>query len=295
MPAKKISELTSGTAVSTSVVPASNAAGTETTKLTLAAILALETRWSLFLPPAPTNVTATAGNAQVSLSWSAPSVLSVTPITDYIVQFSTNSGSTWTTFSDGTSTATSVTVTGLTNGTAYVFRAAAANAVGTGSYSSATSSVIPGDVFRAIPTMTSNTAPSGVVSGASNGDDNNLWKFFDGNEGTFAYLMRYGYNSPLRSLQYAFPDGQKSRIGGYAFTPQDGFTSRGPLQWKFYGSDDLSSWTLVETRASVTWANTNARTFTLASPVNYRAYKWEFGYDDAENDPIAFQTVQLVE
>jgi hypothetical protein len=98
---------------------------------------------ALFVPPAPTSLTATAGNAQVSLSWTAPTVLSVTPITDYVVQFSSNSGSTWTTFTDGTSTATSATVTGLTNGTAYVFRVAAVNGVGTGAYSSATSSVTP--------------------------------------------------------------------------------------------------------------------------------------------------------
>ena len=98
---------------------------------------------AFFLPPAPTSLTASAANAQVSLSWTAPTVLAQTPITDYVVQYSSNSGSTWTTFSDGTSTATSATVTGLTNGTAYVFRVAAVNGVGTGTYSSATSSVTP--------------------------------------------------------------------------------------------------------------------------------------------------------
>lgn len=61
-----------------------------------------DSRWDLFLPPAPTGLTATAGNAQATVSWSAPSVLSQTPITDYIVQYSTNSGSTWTTFVETT-------------------------------------------------------------------------------------------------------------------------------------------------------------------------------------------------
>lgn len=99
---------------------------------------------SLFIPAAPTSVTATGGNAQATVSWTAPAALSVLPITDYTVQYSSNSGSTWTTFARAASTATSgVAVTGLTNGTAYVFRVAALNGVGTGAYSAASSSVTP--------------------------------------------------------------------------------------------------------------------------------------------------------
>jgi hypothetical protein len=99
---------------------------------------------ALFVPPAPTSLTVSPGNAQVTLSWSAPSVIAQAPITDYVVQFSSDSGSAWTTFADATSTATSATVTGLTNGTAYVFRVAAVNAVGTGAYAAASSAATPG-------------------------------------------------------------------------------------------------------------------------------------------------------
>jgi len=102
-----------------------------------------DSRWDLFLPPAPTSVTATFGNAQATVSWTAPTVLAQTPITDYTVQYSSNSGSSWTTFSRSASTATSATVTGLTNGTAYVFRVSAANGVGSGAYSTASGAVTP--------------------------------------------------------------------------------------------------------------------------------------------------------
>jgi len=93
---------------------------------------------------APTGVTAAAGNEQATVSWTAPVDNGGYAITDYAVQFSSNGGSTWTTFADGTSTTTTATVTGLTNGTAYVFRVAAVNGVGTGAYSTASSSVTPG-------------------------------------------------------------------------------------------------------------------------------------------------------
>lgn len=92
---------------------------------------------------APTGVSATAGNAQATVSWTAPEDNGGYSIIDYAVQFSGNGGTSWTTFSDGVSTTTTATVTGLTNGTAYVFRVAAINGAGTGPYSSATSSVTP--------------------------------------------------------------------------------------------------------------------------------------------------------
>lgn len=94
-------------------------------------------------PGVPTSLSGTAGNTQVVLTWTAPGSDGGSAITDYVVQYSSDSGSTWTTFSDGTSSSTGATVTGLTNGTAYVFRVAAVNAVGTGSYSTASDAVTP--------------------------------------------------------------------------------------------------------------------------------------------------------
>ncbi len=117
---------------------------------------------ALFVPAAPTSVTATGGNAQAVVSWTAPAALSTLPITDYTVQFSTNSGSTWTTFTRAASTATSATVTGLTNGTAYVFRVAAVNGLGTGSYSAASSSVTPAAAPSVPVTYANRYGPSGA-------------------------------------------------------------------------------------------------------------------------------------
>ena len=108
-----------------------------------------DTRWALFIPPAPTSIVGTAGNTTVSLTWTPPVVLTQTPITNYIVQYSANSGSSWTTFSRSASSSTSATVTGLTNGTGYVFRVAAVTVLGTGPFSSASASITP---YNTIPT-----------------------------------------------------------------------------------------------------------------------------------------------
>lgn len=101
---------------------------------------ATDSRWDLFLPPAPTSVSATAGNAQATVTWSAPTVLSQTPITSYTLQTSTNGGTTWS--SAGTSSTTSATITSLSNGTTYSVRVAATNGIGQGAWSS-TASVTP--------------------------------------------------------------------------------------------------------------------------------------------------------
>lgn len=56
-------------------------------------------------------------------------------ITDYTIQYKLSSSGTWLTFADGTSTDTYDTVTGIVNGSAYDFRIAATNTIGTGSWS----------------------------------------------------------------------------------------------------------------------------------------------------------------
>ena len=81
------------------------------------------------VPSAPQSLVGTRGDSQVTLAWAAPLSIGGTPIIDYLVQFSTDGGSTWTTFDDGVSSATGATVTGLVNGTTYVFRVQGRNAV----------------------------------------------------------------------------------------------------------------------------------------------------------------------
>jgi hypothetical protein len=96
------------------------------------------------VPQAPSGVVATASAGRATLSWSPPTASSGGAILNYIVQHSSNGGSTWLTFNSGAaSTATTATVTGLTNGTRYIFRVAAVHAAGTGAFSAVSNAVTP--------------------------------------------------------------------------------------------------------------------------------------------------------
>ncbi len=88
------------------------------------------------VPSAPTSLSATPLGLSVRLSWTAPTQDGGSAITDYVAQFSADSGATWSTFSDSVSTSTTTTVTGLTNGLTYQLRVSAVNSVGTSAYSS---------------------------------------------------------------------------------------------------------------------------------------------------------------
>ena len=84
-------------------------------------------------PNAPTNLGAVADSGQVSLSWSRGVLRNEAPTSDFLIQYSSNGGNTWTTFNHAVSTANSITVTGLSNGTDYLFRVSAVNLFGASS------------------------------------------------------------------------------------------------------------------------------------------------------------------
>jgi hypothetical protein len=83
------------------------------------------------VPNAPVLNTPTSGNGSIGITWSAPDN-GGKPISDYVVQYKRASRTDWTTYTDGTSTATSATITGVNNGVSYVVRVAAVNQKGQG-------------------------------------------------------------------------------------------------------------------------------------------------------------------
>ena len=96
------------------------------------------------VPGAPTEVTGAPGTGQVEVAWSPPASDGGSEITDYAVEQSTDGGTTWTTAPMCSGTELACTVTGVTNGTGYVFRVAATNVNGTGPWSEPSATVTPG-------------------------------------------------------------------------------------------------------------------------------------------------------
>jgi YVTN family beta-propeller protein len=91
----------------------------------------------IFPPQPPLNVTATPGDAKATISWSAPTNTGGSPITGYSATASPGGKSCTTT------TATSCTISGLTNGTTYSVSVTATNAVGTSDPSDTVSVTLP--------------------------------------------------------------------------------------------------------------------------------------------------------
>lgn len=174
-----------------------------------------ENKWPA-TPGVPGSPTGTPGDGQVSLTWSAPTLGS--PPTDYEVQYSSNAGSTWTTFTDGVGTTTSATVTGLTNGTGYIFRVRALNALGEGPYGSASGTITPVGIVPTLllhfdgtngSTTFTDSSPSNLtVTAYGNAEISTAESKFGGASGYFDGNASYA----------SVPDGSAVQFGGGDFT-----------------------------------------------------------------------------
>ena len=136
-------------------------------------------------PGPPTGLTATAGNGQVTLSWSPPASNGGAAIIGYDVYMGTGSGGESRSPVNGSLIGgTSYTVTGLTNGTRYYFTADTVNDANLHSVASAEASATP------VAPVTAPGAPSGLTATAGHAQVSLSWKA-PGSDGGAAIT---GYN-----------------------------------------------------------------------------------------------------
>ncbi|MBS1724573.1 MAG: fibronectin type III domain-containing protein [Armatimonadetes bacterium] len=131
----------------------------------------VSTQVSVGVPNPPTGLGATAGNAQVTLTWTPSS-----SATSYNVKRATVSGGPYSTV--GSSTTTSFTNTGLTNGTTYYYVVTAVNSAGESGNSNEAS---------ATPNLSIPNAPTGLSATAGNAQVSLSWT---GSGGATSYNVK---------------------------------------------------------------------------------------------------------
>jgi hypothetical protein len=195
--------------------------------------------WPYGVPGMPTAVAGIRGNGQVQLSWTAPVSNGGSGVTDYTIQYSSNSGSSWQTFTDAASSATSATVTGLTNGTGYLFRVASVNDVGTGLYSANSSAVTP---------ATTPGTPTAVTGIRGNGQVQLSWTapVSNGGSGVTDYTIQYSSNSG--SSWQTFTDAASSATSATV----TGLTNGTGYLFRVASVNDVGAGSFAATSSSIT-------------------------------------------
>ncbi|MGV1909782.1 putative Ig domain-containing protein [Agrobacterium vitis] len=158
-------------------------------------------------PGAPTIGTATPGNSQATVSFTAPASDGGAAITSYTVTASPGGAT-------ATGSASPITVTGLTNGTAYTFTVTATNSVGTGTASAATSAVTP-----TVPTFTFSPA-SGALTAATVGTAYSETVTASGGTSPYTYAVSSGTLPAGMSLNTSTGEisGTPTTAGSASFT-----------------------------------------------------------------------------
>jgi hypothetical protein len=103
------------------------------------------------VPGAPAGVNGQGGIGSADVSWNPPASDGGSPITGYSVRYSIDGEATWTTASMCAGVEASCSVTGLTNGTSYVFAVRASNANGDSEWSANSAAVTVGAGSGSLP------------------------------------------------------------------------------------------------------------------------------------------------
>lgn len=126
-----------------------------------------------------------------------------------------------------------------------------------------------------VPTMTSDTAPSGVASASSSQVPGFEYAAFDGTDtpwvsaGALAQWLRYQFTSAKTVIAYSLK---------CAPTIVDGGSGILPTAWDLQGSNDGASWTTLDSRSSVSFNSFAAQTKTygFTNTTAYAYYRINF-------------------
>ncbi|WP_433583395.1 discoidin domain-containing protein [Paenibacillus amylolyticus] len=138
-----------------------------------------------------------------------------------------------------------------------------------------TSSIVTGKKNNetSIPTMTSDTAPSGrAFAGSVYSASYASWKAFNGIDDVEGYASLNGTGG-VGYLGYEFNDS----ISLYKYAVRSngsGYLNRMPKDWTFEGSDDGTNWTVLDTQSNQIWETQYTdKTYLLDEHIHYMKFK----------------------
>ena len=129
-----------------------------------------------------------------------------------------------------------------------------------------------------IPTMTSNTSPSGIASASSSYSSSYYpWKAFDGEDESGTDSRWISYPTGTYASQWISYEFESTvTISGYSIVPEiGGCVDRSPNTWYFQGYDG-SSWVSLDYRTGYTisdWETDYDRQFIIKDPQSYSKYR----------------------
>ncbi len=101
---------------------------------------------------------------------------------------------------------------------------------------------------------------------------------------------------PTGWLQYGFRDGQAYAINSYTIRSANDEASRDPRDWTLEGSDNGTTWAVVDTQIGQTWSNRNqARSFTCDNTTAYKQYRLNVSKNNGNSSFLQLSEFELFE
>jgi hypothetical protein len=140
-----------------------------------------------------------------------------------------------------------------------------------------------------IPTMTSNTAPSGVVNTSGSRSGYYPYSAFDKNNTTM-----WASDSPVCWILYQFTTSKK--ICKYTMRSYDITSTDTPKSWTFEGSNNGSAWTVLDTQSNVTsWASGVKKEFPFTNTTGYTYYRINISANNGNTNFTSITEIEMME
>lgn len=141
---------------------------------------------------------------------------------------------------------------------------------------------------NAIPAMTSNTSPSGVVRSSGVYSTFYDWMAFDDNYNN----TQWQTTGSSGWLSYEFIEPLK--IGRYAIV-SGGTANQSPRDWTFEGSNDGEDWTILDTKENVSFVAAERAVFEVESLGLYKIYRLNIAANNGNSSYTVLRELEMYE